>query len=220
MRIALSLEYDGSHYWGWQRQRECASVQATLEAALSRVAAEPITVSCAGRTDRGVHATCQIIHFDTQSERSERAWLLGTNTYLPKHIRVHWAKPVINDFHARFSAQSRRYCYVLQIGSVAPGILASYVSWHCCQDLDDKAMAAAAMLLLGQHDFSSFRAAECQAKTPIRTVSFCELRRQDNLFIFEIEADGFLHHMVRNIMGVLLEIGLGNQNISLPFLTF
>ena len=214
MRLALSLEYDGAQYWGWQRQSTASSVQAAVERALSRVAAEPLRVFCAGRTDRGVHATTQVIHFDTNSVRSDRAWIVGGNSYLPKDIRLHWVQEVPADFHARFSAYSRRYCYVLQVSPISPAILAPYVSWRYGVDLDVGLMAKAATLLLGRHDFSSFRAAECQAKTPIRTVSMCSLYKQDKFFVFEIEADGFLHHMVRNIMGVLIDIGLGKQPVS------
>lgn len=214
MRLALSLEYDGSDYWGWQRQSDKASVQAAIEQALSRVAAEPLRVFCAGRTDRGVHATTQIIHFDTDSVRSERAWIVGGNSYLPKDIRLHWVQEVPADFHARFSAYSRRYCYVLQVSPISPAILAPYVSWRYGDDLNEAAMAEAAALLLGQHNFSSFRAAECQAKTPIRTVTLCHLYKQEQFYVLDIEADGFLHHMVRNIMGVLIDIGLGKQPVS------
>lgn len=214
MRMVLSLEYDGSQYWGWQRQREQASVQAAIEQALSRVAAEPIRVFCAGRTDKGVHATTQIIHFDTHSVRAPHAWIIGGNSYLPKDIRFHWIQEVPADFHARFSAFSRRYCYVLQVSPISPAIFAPYVSWRYGEDLDETAMAKACELLLGQHDFSSFRAAECQAKTPIRIVSICSLKKQNNLFVLDIEANGFLHHMVRNIMGVLIDIGLGKQPVG------
>jgi tRNA pseudouridine38-40 synthase len=214
MRLALSLEYDGSQYWGWQRQSTASSVQAAVEQALSRVAAEPLRVFCAGRTDRGVHATTQVIHFDTNSQRVDRAWIVGGNSYLPKNIRLHWVQAVPTDFHARFSAYSRRYCYVLQVSPISPAILAPYVSWRYGDDLNEAAMVEACALLLGQHNFSSFRAAECQAKTPIRTVNMCSLYKQDKFFVFEIEADGFLHHMVRNIMGVLIDIGLGKQPVS------
>ncbi|MBY0378680.1 MAG: tRNA pseudouridine(38-40) synthase TruA [Gammaproteobacteria bacterium] len=214
MRMAISLEYDGSHYWGWQRQNTEASIQATVEQALSRVAAEPIRVFCAGRTDRGVHATTQIIHFDTSSVRAPHAWIIGGNSYLPKEIRLHWIQEVPADFHARFSAFSRRYCYVLQVSPISPAILAPYVSWRYGEDLNETAMAEACTSLLGQHNFSSFRAAECQAKTPIRSVSMCRLYKQKQFFVFEIEADGFLHHMVRNIMGVLIDIGLGKQSVG------
>lgn len=214
MRMAISLEYDGAAYWGWQRQSTQASVQAAVEHALTKVAAEPIRVFCAGRTDKGVHATTQIIHFDTNSVRVPHAWIIGGNSYLPKDIRLHWIQEVPSDFHARFSAFSRRYCYVLQTSPISPAILAPYVSWRYGDDLDHAAMAKACELLLGQHDFSSFRASGCQAKTPIRTVTSCSLQRQNNLFILDIEADGFLHHMVRNIMGVLIDIGLGKQPVS------
>lgn len=214
MRLALSLEYDGSPYWGWQRQREKGTVQAAVEQALSRIAAEPIQVFCAGRTDKGVHATTQVIHFDTKSVRSERAWIVGGNSHLPKEIRLHWLQEVPADFHARFSAYSRRYCYVLQVSPIAPAILAPYVSWCYGNALDHQAMSEACQFLLGQHDFSSFRAAECQAKTPVRTVNLCTLQKIENIFVFEIEADGFLHHMVRNIMGVLIDIGLGKKPVS------
>ncbi len=213
MRVVISLEYDGSPYWGWQRQSTRMGIQPVVEKALSLVADEPVQVFCAGRTDKGVHATTQVIHFNAEKVRSERAWVMGANAYLPKSIRVHWAREVSSDFHARFSAMRRRYCYILQVSLIPPAILEPYVSWRYGQaeDLDEIAIVKACESLLGQQDFSSFRAADCQAKTPIRTIHVCRFSRQNNLFILDIEADGFLHHMVRNIMGVLIEIGLGKK---------
>ncbi len=213
-RIAMSLEYDGSAYCGWQSQPGQLTVQTTLEHALTRIAAHPIEVVCAGRTDKGVHASEQIIHFDSDSLRDERAWIWGGNSYLPKNIRLHWARTVSDDFHARFSAQSRRYAYVLQTTAIPPAILEPYISWHWRGGLNVEAMSKAAALFLGEHDFSSLRAAGCQAKTAIRKIIFSELKQQQNFIIFEVEANAFLYHMVRNIMGVLLEIGWGRQPLD------
>lgn len=213
MRIAMAIEYDGSAYHGWQLQVGAASVQAEVESALARVANHPVRVSCAGRTDTAVHATAQVIHFDSDAKRDERAWVHGVNSNLPRTIAVQWAKPVSDDFHARFSAVRRRYRYVILNRRVRPTFLAHRVTWDY-RSLDVDRMAEAARSLVGEHDFSSFRAYACQAKSPIRTVHRLAVRREGEFLILDIEANGFLHHMVRNIVGVLSEIGAGVRPVS------
>lgn len=213
MRIALGIEYDGSPFYGWQRQEGQDSVQSQLEAALSQVADEPIIVFCAGRTDRGVHALEQVVHFDTGAQRPEHAWLLGGNALLPKSIRIKWVKPVANDFHARFSAQYRRYCYVIANTEVPPALYHQQATWFR-QPLDVELMHQAAQQLLGEHDFAAFRAAACQAKHGIRTLQHINLRRRGELILLDIQANGFLHHMVRNITGSLLKVGIKEQPVG------
>lgn len=210
MRIALGIEYDGSHYYGWQRQREVNSVQAELERVLSRIADHPVEIQCAGRTDAGVHATGQVIHFDTQSERKPAAWTLGANANLPGDIAVRWVKAVTDDFHARFSATARRYRYVIYNDNLRPGILASGIS-HYHGELDVARMHSAAQQLIGELDFSSFRAVQCQSKTPFRNVTHLAVFRYGPYVVVDIRANAFLHHMVRNIVGSLLLIGRGEQ---------
>ncbi|OBS08907.1 tRNA pseudouridine(38-40) synthase TruA [Acidihalobacter prosperus] len=206
MRIALGIEYDGRDFSGWQRQAGTRTVQACLEQALSKVAAVPVSLVCAGRTDAGVHAVGQIAHFDTPSLRSERSWVLGANANLPEAISVQWAIEVDESFHARFSAISRRYRYVILSRWVRPGLLRGKVTWvHAELDID--AMREAAAHLVGRHDFSSYRALACQAKSPVRTVHRIELTREDDFIYLDIHANAFLHHMVRNIAGVLIGIG-------------
>lgn len=209
-RIALGIEYDGSGFAGWQRQSSpaLATVQGAVESALSYVADKPITVFCAGRTDRGVHATRQVIHFDTPVDRGEKAWIAGTNGQLPSIVRVLWAKPVVDDFHARFSATARRYNYVILDRQVAPALLHSQVT-HCRHELDIEAMHEAAQSLRGEHDFSAFRAAGCQSKTPFRFVHEASVSRHNRFIVLDIRANAFLQHMVRNIAGMLLAIGRG-----------
>lgn len=213
MRIALGLEYDGCHYHGWQKQTGLHTVQQCVEQALTRVADEPITVSCAGRTDTGVHATGQVLHFDTQAKRSLRAWVYGVNTYLPKDISVHWAKVVTEDFHARFSALSRRYCYVIYNYTIPPAIFRSNLAWYY-KILDHERMHVAAQYLLGEHDFTSFRAMECQSHSPVRRIDTFTVTRRGRLVILEVTANAFLHHMVRNMAGVLMAIGCGKQEVE------
>jgi len=208
MRIALGIEYDGSAYCGWQTQTSGRAVQAAVDDALSRIADAPISVQCAGRTDAGVHACCQVVHFDTGAERDLRAWSLGTNSHLPRDIAVRWAHPVSDDFHARFSAQSRAYAYVIANRPTRPGLWHDRVCWHY-RPLDVARMNEAASRLLGEHDFSAFRAAGCQARHPVRTLLRLELERRHDYVILTIEANAFLQHMVRNIAGVLMEIGAG-----------
>ena len=213
MRIALGIEYYGNNYCGWQRQLEVDSVQAQLEKALSKVANEPIRVQCAGRTDTGVHATGQIVHFETTADRKLSAWTLGVNASLPDDIAVRWSKEVDESFHARFTATARRYRYVIYNHQFRPGILRHGVS-HYTGDIDEKRMYEAAQLLLGEHDFTSFRAMHCQSKTPLRNVHHVKVSRQGMYIVVDIAANAFLHHMVRNIVGSLLEIGLGHQPVD------
>jgi len=211
MRISCAVEYDGAGFSGWQRQDHSRSVQGDVEAALSRVADHPVQVCCAGRTDAGVHATWQVIHFDTRSERSERSWLLGTNANLRKDVRLLWAREIQDDFHARFSAQARRYRYVILNREVASALLRNQVTWDHRQ-LDEARMQAGAGHLLGEHDFSSFRAVACQARSPVRTVHRLEIARSGEYLYLDVEANAFLHHMVRNIAGVLMAVGRGEQS--------
>lgn len=210
MRIVLGVEYEGTDYLGWQRLSHGASVQATLEAALSRVADVVVEVTCAGRTDAGVHARCQVVHFDTLAARSERSWVLGANSHLPRDICVRWALTAGEDFHARFSARARRYRYRILNRPVRPALEARFVAWERLP-LDIEAMAAAAQVLLGEHDFSAFRTVACQARHAVRTVQEIALWREDEIVNLEIQANGFLHHMVRNIVGSLLPIGRGER---------
>jgi len=210
MRIALGVAYEGTYYHGWQLQENLTTVQGCLEQAISKVADCSVNVICAGRTDRGVHAVAQVVHFDTHAERDMRSWVLGTNTHLPPDIRVHWAQQVSDEFHARFSATTRAYRYIIFNRAIRSAILHSHTSWHI-YPLDEKRMQAAAQYLVGEHDFSSFRANECQAKSPVRTIHYLTVKRVNDFVIVDIKANAFLHHMVRNITGVLLAIGEGKQ---------
>jgi len=213
MRVAVGIEYDGSKFNGWQFQENGISVQAQVEQALSRVADHPVRVVCAGRTDTGVHALGQVVHFDTESQRSERSWVFGCNANLPKSVAALWACEVDEAFHARFSAQKRRYRYVIFNRHVRPTFLAYRVTWDH-RPLNVERMAQAAVHLLGEHDFSAYRASECQAKSPVRTVYHLSVSRKDDLVIIDVVANAFLHHMVRNIAGVLLAIGAGEQPVD------
>jgi len=210
MRIALGVEYNGSAYYGWQRQKDVVSVQGILEKALSKIANEPITVQCAGRTDSGVHGTGQVVHFDTQALRSDRGWTLGLNSYLPDDIAIRWAKPVVDDFHARFSATARRYRYIICNTALRPAILANGLS-HYYQSLDVGLMAQGASHLIGTHDFTSYRALHCQAHSAVRELKHLKVSRQGQFVVIDIKANGFLHHMVRNIVGTLIKIGEGSE---------
>lgn len=205
-RIALSVCYDGSRYHGWQHQEEVSTVQQTLEHALSRVANQPITIVCAGRTDAGVHATAQVVHFDTEAERTERSWVFGANSNLPADISVLWAKVTTSDFHARFSATARTYRYLICNQLVRPGVFHKAVGWHY-KKLDVGKMHQAAQYLLGEHDFSAFRGSGCQAKHAVRIMHDISVKRQGSLVIVEVKANAFLLHMVRNIVGSLIEVG-------------
>lgn len=213
MRIALGIEYVGTSFQGWQSQRHtAATVQGCLEEALSRVAAAPTAVVAAGRTDAGVHAHGQVVHFDTDALRDETAWVLGVNRYLPPAVSVQWARAVPDAFHARFSAQWRRYCYVIHDARARSALLAGRVTW-CHHFLDTDRMAQAAQALIGEHDFSSFRGQDCQAKSPVRVVHSLTVVRRGPLVVLEIQANAFLHHMVRNIAGVLMSIGKGDRSV-------
>lgn len=210
MRWALGIEYDGMLYQGWQSQPHGQTVQDTLEKALTVIAGMPIRVIAAGRTDTGVHATEQVVHFDTELNRPVSAWVRGVNSHLPKDIAVLWAKPVSVDFHARFSAYARRYRYELCNRPIRPAISQGKVGWYHAP-LDLALMQQAAQYLLGEQDFSAFRAAECQAKSPIKTLLRLEITRQGELFYFDVQANAFLHHMVRNLVGALVYIGAGKH---------
>ncbi len=213
IRLAAGVEYDGSGFFGWQRQRQSPTVQACVEQALSRVANHPITVHCAGRTDAGVHAFCQVIHFDTQSHRSERSWVLGANTGLHPGISLLWVRPVDEQFHARFSARRRRYRYRILNRWVRPAVDRGRVAW-CRRPLDADLMHQAAQALLGEHDFSSFRAVGCQARSPVRRVHAISVARHDDEVVLDIEANAFVYHMVRNIAGSLMTIGRGERPVD------
>lgn len=210
MRIALGVEYDGSDFAGWESQPDQRTVQSTLEAALSSVADTPVKSVCAGRTDAGVHALAQVIHFDSPVERAPHAWVLGANSNLPGDVSVRWAKPVSEDFHARYSAIRRYYRYLIQNRRERPALLRRRAAWERAP-LDAERMQAAGEHLLGEHDFSSFRAAGCQAKSPVRTVMSLEVSRRGSLVFIDIAANAFLQHMVRNVAGVLVEIGTGKR---------
>ncbi len=210
MRLALCVEYDGSDFAGWQFQPGQRTVQEVVERALSKVADHPVQVCCAGRTDAGVHASGQVIHFDTTARRSERSWIFGTNANLPKEVVVLWARAVPERFHARFSAIRRRYRYVIFNRSVRPTFLAKRTTWEY-RPLDERRMREAAINLVGEHDFNAYRATACQAHSPIRTIYLLEVSRQGEMVYIDIEANGFLHHMVRNIAGVLMTIGSGKR---------
>lgn len=206
MRIALGIEYDGSGFCGWQRQVNAPSIQAVVESALSKVACHKIQVICAGRTDTGVHALSQVIHFDTPVVRDPHSWLRGCNANLPQSVAATWVRPVNEDFHARFSAQSRRYRYIIFNRDIRPTFLAGRVTWDY-RPLDTVVMAEAAQHLVGVHDFSAYRAAGCQSKTAQRDVRSVTVSRNKDLVIIDIQANAFLQHMVRNIVGVLSSIG-------------
>ena len=207
-RLALCVEYAGEKYKGWQKQKydSLPTVQEHVEKALSTVANHPVTVICAGRTDTGVNGTYQIIHFDSHASRDERAWVLGTNSQLPQDIAIQWAVTVDDSFHARFSAQSRRYRYIIYSNTVMPAVLAKGVSWTH-KSLNVEFMQRAAQYLLGEHDFTSYRAVACQAKTATRTISAIRVFKHGELIVLDVQANAFLHHMIRNIAGVLMTIG-------------
>ncbi len=207
-RIAAVVEYDGSVFCGWQRQRHCDSVQRHVEGALSSVAAENISVVCAGRTDTGVHGTNQVIHFDTVAERKPRNWILGANANLPDTVRLHWARQMPPSFHARFSATARTYRYIIANGAYRPALFNKGLSWER-RPLCAERMQTGAACLPGEQDFSSFRAAGCQSNTPYRNIHYVEVWRSGDLVVVEIRANAFLHHMVRNIAGALIAVGCG-----------
>lgn len=212
-RVVCRIEYDGSQYHGWQSQSQLAvaTVQEELEHALAAIACSPVRVHCAGRTDTGVHGFGQIIHFDAPATRRAKAWVLGTNAHLPLAIRVHWAQPVGSAFHARFSARSRRYRYIIADTPVRPALLQGQLTWQR-RTLDAALMHQAAQALLGERDFSAFRAAACQSKSPYRCVHSVSVSRRGPLVVIDITANAFLHHMVRNIAGSLMAVGCGDES--------
>lgn len=211
MRIALGVEYDGSAFAGWQLQDgDIPTVQSSVEQALTKVADHPVRVICAGRTDAGVHATAQVVHLDTHAERTAHSWVNGANANLPTGVSVQWARPVVEEFHARFSAVRRRYRYVILNREVRPTFLAWRVTWEY-RPLDVGLMRQAAQYLLGQHDFSAYRAVACQAKNPVRTIYDLNVTRDRDMVILDLNANAFLHHMVRNIAGVLMDIGAAKR---------
>ena len=211
MRIALGVEYNGAAFCGWQTQPSGCAVQDALERTLAEIAGEKVATICAGRTDAGVHALAQVVHFDTAAERPESAWLRGVNALLPAGAAVIWAQPVAAEFHARYSAHERCYRYVLLNHPLRPAVNHGRVGWfHLPLDVDK--MRAAARYLLGAHDFSAFSSAECQAKSPVRELRRLDIRKSGDYVVFELAANAFLHHMVRNIVGCLVYVGKGRHD--------
>ncbi|MBB6091567.1 tRNA pseudouridine38-40 synthase [Povalibacter uvarum] len=213
MRIALGIEYDGSAFAGWQAQHDARGVQAAVEAAVAFVADHPVEVTAAGRTDAGVHAAIQVIHFDTEVTRTPRSWVLGANANLPKQVTVLWAKEVPDSFHARYGAMARSYRYFILNRAVRPALGANNITW-VREPLDHERMHLAAQQLVGEHDFSSFRAAECQSRSPVRRLARISVRRRGELIAIEVTANAFLHHMVRNIAGTLIAVGCGDRPVE------
>jgi len=211
-RIALGLAYDGGPWQGWQTQPHGQTVQDTLEAALARFVGQPVATVCAGRTDTGVHAALQVVHLDAPVDRREESWVRGVNAHLPPSIAVRWARHIADDFHARFSARSRSYVYLLRNEPVRSPLWAGRAGW-CFQPLDVPAMQQAARCLVGEHDFSSFRSSQCQAAQPVRTLQRLDLARHGELIVFRLQANAFLHHMVRNIVGSLVYVGQGRRPV-------
>lgn len=213
-RVAIAFEYDGRDFHGWQQQKSgVRSVEQNLAKAVSKVANHPVELVCAGRTDAGVHASYQLAHFETSAVRNRRSWVMGINTALPGDIAVHWAGNGSGDFHARFSAVYRRYRYVIYNHPVRPGIQRGQVSWTF-RPLDQARMHRAAQALVGEHDFSSFRAAGCQSRTPVRFLERISVTRKGNFVVIDVQANAFLHHMVRNIAGALMAVGSEQQPVE------
>lgn len=212
-RIALGIEYDGAAFHGWQSQPHGLTVQDVLELALSSVAGQAVRVNCAGRTDTGVHALGQVVHFDCAASRTDQAWVRGGNAHLPPQVAIRWAQSVDERFHARFDARSRSYCYLLHNHPVRPALQHARVGWHY-RPLAIEPMQAAIAALRGEHDFSAFRAAECQAKSPIKTMHHAEVRRVGEMIVFEFRASAFLQHMVRNMVGALVHVGLSREPVE------
>jgi len=210
MHIALGIEYDGSNFNGWQSQDHGRTVQDCIEAALGFIADEKITVQCAGRTDTGVHAIHQVVHFETAASRDPHSWVFGANSQLDSDVNLLWAQPVVDDFHARYSATGRGYRYVVLNRPARSSIQSHKVTWEC-RALDVGSMQQAAIVLTGEHDFSAFRAMGCQAKNPVRKLTRLDVKRTGNYVVIDVYANAFLQHMVRNIAGVLMEIGMGRQ---------
>jgi len=208
VKVALGISYRGQAYRGWQSQPDGRTVQDELESALARFADQPLRTHCAGRTDAGVHALNQVVHVETSAVREPFSWVRGTNRFLPDDIGVNWARVMPDDFHARFGAIGRRYVYVLRESPMRPALETGLVGWSF-RPLDGARMRAAAELLIGEHDFSAFRSAECQAASPVKTLRSIEVTRRGAYWRFEFDANAFLHHMVRNIMGCLVAIGSG-----------
>lgn len=213
MRIALGIEYDGSRYHGWQRQPGLMTVQEQVERALSKVADHPVEVYCAGRTDTAVHAVEQVAHFESSADRSSRNWIYGVNSNIQNDICIRWAKTVPNTFHARFSAKTRRYRYIIFNHHVPPTHLRHLVTWNY-RPLDVDRMHRAAQALIGEHDFTSYRALECQSKSSNRNIHQFTVSRKGNLVVIDVTANAFLHHMVRNMVGVLTAIGTGRKPVE------
>jgi tRNA pseudouridine38-40 synthase len=213
MRYAMALEYDGSPFMGWQKHHTGDTVQAEVEKAISFVADAPIDVVCSGRTDARVSARCQIVHFDSTAGRTPRAWLMGTNTQLPDSVRALWVQAMPDDFHARYSARARRYRYSLLIRAVKPAIGRQFLSWSR-EELDVARMHEAAQKILGEQDFSAFRTVQCQAKHPNRNLHRLDVSREGDTIYFDVQANAFLHHMVRNLVGSLMLIGKGEQPVD------
>ncbi|MCP1315413.1 tRNA pseudouridine(38-40) synthase TruA [Halomonas sp. 707D7] len=212
-RLAMGVEYDGTRFCGFQRLKHAPSVQGALEEALARVAGAPVHLYASGRTDSGVHATRQVIHFDPPTARSEKAWIFGANSNLPRDLAIRWVKPVADDFHSRLGALARRYRYIFLNQLSRPVMERHNVTW-CRDPLDAPAMHRAAQALVGEHDFSSFRAAGCQSKSPWRQMHFCEVNRFGPLVVIDIQGNAFLHHMIRNIAGALASVGRGARGES------
>jgi tRNA pseudouridine38-40 synthase len=209
-RIALGIEYDGSAFCGWQTQPDRCAVQDALERALTEIAGHPVATICAGRTDAGVHAVAQVVHFDSDAQRPQSAWLRGVNALLPDAVAVVWVQPVADTFHARYGASERRYRYLLLDQPVRPALNRHHVGWiH--QALELEPMRAAAIHLIGEHDFSAFRSSECQAKSPVRELRRLDINRRGDFVVFDLAGNAFLHHMVRNIVGSLVYVGAGRR---------
>ncbi len=213
MRLALGISYRGHAYSGWQSQPDHPTVQDALEAALTQFAVQPVRTLCAGRTDAGVHGLNQVVHIDTPVLRETNSWVRGTNRYLPVDMAVQWCQPVPDTFHARNSARGRRYVYLVLESPVRPSLDAGSVGW-VFRPLDGGAMRAAAAALIGQHDFSAFRAAACQAPTPVRTLNRIGITQHGRYWRFDFDGNAFLHHMIRNIMGCLVAIGTGTRPVA------
>jgi len=210
-RVALSLAYEGTHWLGWQTQTQGQTLQDAFEAAAVQFLDHSVSTTCAGRTDAGVHALAQVVHLDTHAQRSAQSWIRGMNALLPASMAVQWAVPVPDTFHARFSAQSRSYVYIVRQSKVRSPLTQGRVAW-VYQSLNLAAMRQAASYLLGEHDFSSFRSAQCQAASPVRTLMQLRIDRQGDFYWFYLQANAFLHHMVRNLIGALLYVGMGRQS--------
>lgn len=214
-RYAAVVEYNGSYFHGWQKQKhhDEPTIQAALEAAISKVANHPVEIACAGRTDTGVHATRQVIHFDSPSKRTDYGWLMGVNTNLPDGVALQWIGAVSGDFHARYKARARRYRYLINNAPAKQALQHDQLTWWR-YPLDAGLMHQAAQQLLGEHDFSAFRAKDCQAKSPVKTMHHIQVRRWGRIIMLELECSAFLYHMVRNIVGVLLPVGEGSKPVE------